>query len=83
MTELISKDEIIAALTLLGQRAAREGLAVELFVVGGTAFGGCQAPDTNWHQSLVNCLRSTSPAILSGLLIHTSVGGPLRIGILK
>jgi|GEM_PF-4491490 len=37
MNDLLSKDEIIVAFKLLGQHAAREGMTVELFVVGGVA----------------------------------------------
>lgn len=37
MKTLLSKDEVLAAFKLLGQRARREGLSVELFVVGGVA----------------------------------------------
>ncbi|NJM41038.1 MAG: hypothetical protein HC853_09815 [Anaerolineae bacterium] len=37
MKSLLSKDEVITAFALLGQRAQREGLSVELFIIGGVA----------------------------------------------
>ena len=37
MKDLLSKDEILAAFGRLGERAQREGLTVELFIVGGAA----------------------------------------------
>ena len=37
MKELLSKTEVVAAFTLLGERAHREGIHIELFIVGGVA----------------------------------------------
>lgn len=46
-----------------------------------TRTGSCQVNETKSDQSFLSFDRSTKPGISAGRLIHTSVGGPLRIGM--
>ena len=66
MRDLLSKDEVIAAFTLLGQRAARETITVEVFVVGGFAiiFGHKIAKARRTNARCRRCVYSAERGVI-------------------